>query len=97
MFCIDITHFKARSAAFLVKIRVISLQSAAVHGMIEQIFPDSYMKEAHFMIVTAMVGAVFLDIKGYPFGPYSPTGTNIGTVSLPTAAWPAMSRKISAR
>ena len=40
------------------------------------------MKEAHFMIGTAIVGAVFLDIKGYPFGPYSPTGTNIGTVEF---------------
>ena len=34
------------------------------------------------MIGTAIVGAVFLDIKGYPFGPYSPTGTNIGTVEF---------------
>ena len=34
------------------------------------------------MIGTAIVGAVFLDIKGYPAGPYCPTGTNIGTVEF---------------
>ena len=34
------------------------------------------------MIGTAIVGAVFLDIKGYPAGSYRPTGTNIGTVEF---------------
>ena len=31
---------------------------------------------------TAIVGSIFVDIKGYPEGPYNPLGRNIGTINL---------------